>query len=105
MLQNELLKLSHNECLWEIEKNSKFYSYFKNAIGAINGTHIQDQVLAAIAPVVRNWKSYLSQNDIVACTFDMYFALVRPGWEGSTDAGQVLNNAYRKGFNIPEDKY
>jgi DDE superfamily endonuclease len=54
----------------------------------------------------RNRKGYLSQNVLGACTFDLQFSYIYPGWEGSANDTRVLQDAsFRGGFSIPEGKY
>lgn len=89
----------------EIVRNPIFYPYFKDIVGAIDGTHIKAHVAAdSIAPF-RNRKGDISQNVMAACTFDMYFCFVLAGWEGSAHDGRVLNDALMKGFDVPAGKY
>lgn len=38
----------------------------------------------------RNKKGILSQNVLAACTFDLQFIFIFPGWEGSVSDSRVL---------------
>ena len=89
----------------EIVRNPIFYPYFKDVIGAIDGTHIKAHVAADSVAPFRNKKGDISQNVMAACTFDMYFCFVLPGWKGSAHDGRVLNNALMRGKDIPAGKY
>ncbi|XP_020999545.1 uncharacterized protein LOC107489716 [Arachis duranensis] len=57
----------------------------------------------------RNKKGILSQNVLAACTFDLQFIFIYPGWEGSvTDSHvlrAVLDNPDQNFPQIPEGKY
>lgn len=41
------------------------------------------------------------QNVLAACTFDMCFCYVLPGWEGSAADGQVFTSAQQESLAIP----
>ncbi|XP_047306619.1 putative nuclease HARBI1 [Impatiens glandulifera] len=64
------------------------YKYFKNCIGAIDGTHIKlfgpkEEIIKYIGR-----KGYSTQNILAVCDFDMCFTYASVGWEGSAhDAG------------------
>ena len=80
--------------------------FFKDCIGALDGTHIPCKVRASEAKPYRNRKGFLSQNVLAACSFDLQFVYVLPGWEGSASDGCVLTDAMNnKGFFIPHGKY
>ena len=89
----------------EILNNPKFFPYFSNCIGALDGTHIGTVVPRATERSYRNRKGVLSQNVLACCTFNMQFTYVLAGWEGSAHDGQVLADAYNKGFNVPDGKF
>ena len=42
----------------------------------------------------QNQKGFLSQNVLAACTFNMHFCYVLPGWEGSASDGHVFDDAH-----------
>ena len=65
----------------------------KDAVGAINGTHIAANVPLEEQARYRNRKQVISQNVLVACTFDMKFTYVLAGWEGSAHDGRLLRSA------------
>ena len=57
-------------------------------------------------PRYRNRKGYISQNVLAACNFEMEFAYVLAGWEGSAHDGTVYRDAhYNQGFTTPPGKY
>jgi hypothetical protein len=89
----------------EIRSNKCFFPYFENCLGAIDGTHV-----AAFTPELdrarhRNRKGQISQNVLAACSMDMSFVYLLPGWEGSAADSQIYEDARSKDFKIPEDKY
>ena len=82
------------------------YPYFKDAIGAADGTHI----LAKVVPTAdvarfRNRNGGISQNILAICTFGLFFSCVILGWEGSAHDGRVLHWALSNGLEVPEGKY
>ncbi|XP_020246600.1 putative nuclease HARBI1 [Asparagus officinalis] len=91
----------------EILTNSKFYPYFKDCVGAIDGTHIRVKVSPRDAPRYRGRKDYPTQNVLAACTFDLKFTYVLPGWEGTASDSRIIKNALQRRFplKIPQGKY
>ncbi|KAL2460913.1 putative harbinger transposase-derived nuclease [Abeliophyllum distichum] len=75
---------------------------------AIDGTHIATNVPVDDQARYRNRKQVISQNILVACTFDMKFTYVLAGWEGSAHDGRLLRSVIlRQGhkLTIPVGKY
>lgn len=89
----------------EIFTNSKFFPYFKDCIGAIDGTHISASITPDQQAPFRNRKGSISQNVLAACSFDLLFVYILAGWEGSANDGRVLQDALEKKFNVPDGKY
>lgn len=52
--------------------------------------HIPAHVPAKDQSQFRNKKGVLTQNVLAACTFDLQFIFVYPGWEGSAADSRVL---------------
>ncbi|XP_057971689.1 uncharacterized protein LOC131160255 isoform X2 [Malania oleifera] len=90
-LSREFLELPPLTTPPEILGNNRFYPYFKDCIGVIDGMHIPAHVPAKDQSRFRNRKGYLSQNVLAACTFDLQFIFIYPGWEGSAADSRVLN--------------
>ncbi|KAG5248605.1 nuclease HARBI [Salix suchowensis] len=67
----------------EIVSSNRFYPYFKDCIGVIDGMRVPAHLLAKDQSRFRNKKGVLSQNVLAACTFDLQFIFMYPGWEGS----------------------
>lgn len=89
-----------------ITSNSKYYNFFNNCIGALDGTHIAAKIPEFQQAAYRNRKGQLSQNVLACCEFDqLLFTYVLSGWEGSAHDGAVLEAAFEAGFSIPSGKY
>ncbi|TVU21934.1 hypothetical protein EJB05_31605, partial [Eragrostis curvula] len=90
---------------WKISKDPRFFPYFKNFIGAIDGTHVPITIAQAKQAPYRNRKGTLSQNVMLACDFDLNFTIIYSGWEGSSTEARVLRSALLAGFCVPEGKF
>ncbi|KAL5843799.1 hypothetical protein ACOSQ4_009757 [Xanthoceras sorbifolium] len=86
-------------------QNTRFYPYFKDCIGAIDGTHIPAMVTGRDISSYRNRHETISQNVLAACNFDLEFIYVLSGWEGSAHDSKVLSDALsrRNGLKVPQD--
>ena len=60
----------------KIAINERFYSFLKNYIDALNGTHFQIYVKKKATASWRNRRSYLSQNVLAVVDFEMRFVYV-----------------------------
>ncbi|XP_030518264.2 protein ALP1-like isoform X1 [Rhodamnia argentea] len=91
----------------EISNSRRFYPYFKDCIGAIDGTHVRASVPLEIQGRFRGRKDGTTQNVLAAVTFDLRFSYVLAGWEGTAHDSRVLADALSKpdGLNIPRGKY
>ncbi|KAL8106144.1 hypothetical protein AgCh_029810 [Apium graveolens] len=91
----------------EIFTETRFYPYFKDCIGAIDGTHVRVKVSSAEAPKYRGRKDYPTQNILGTCTFDLKFSYVLAGWEGTASDSRIIKNALTRNHcpKIPEGKY
>ncbi|CAH8270096.1 unnamed protein product [Arabidopsis lyrata] len=92
----------------KIRESTRYYPYFKDCVGAIDGTHIHAMVPASNAPSYRNRKGYTSQNVLAACNFDLEFIYVLSGWEGTAHDSKVLSDALKRSKSklpVPEGKY
>ncbi|KAL7089961.1 hypothetical protein ACP275_12G009600 [Erythranthe tilingii] len=93
----------------EILKSNRFYPYLEDCIGVIDGMHIPANVPAKDQSRFRNRNGVLSQNVLVACTFDLHFIFVYPGWEGSAADSRVLravlNDPDQNFPQVPQGKY
>ena len=66
-----------------IRNNQWYWPFFKNAIGAIDGTHIPCVVSPTKQAKFIGRKGHPTQNVMVICDWDMCFTFVLPGWEGT----------------------
>lgn len=108
-LSRELLQPPQVTTPPEILRSNRFYPYFKDCIGVIDGMHIPAHVPAKDQSRFRNRKGVLTQNVLAACTFDLQFIFIYPGWEGSAADSRVLravlDDPYQKFPQVPEGKY
>ncbi|KAK5842868.1 hypothetical protein PVK06_005282 [Gossypium arboreum] len=91
----------------EIRNNPRFYPYFKDCSGALDGTHVRASVPLNIQGRFRNPKGGTTQNVLAAITFDLKFSYVLASWEGSAHDYRILSDALSRprGLRIPEGKY
>jgi hypothetical protein len=71
----------------------RFYPYFKDCIGAIDGTHVPCVVPAEKFVQHLCRKGMTTQNVMAACDFDMRFTFVIAGWPGSAHDMRVFMDA------------
>lgn len=92
---------------FKIRESTRFYPYFKDCIGAMDGTHIPAMVEKRNAAVYRNRHGITSQNVLAVCNFDLEFIYVLSGWEGSAHDSKILNDAMtkRNGLKIPQGNF
>ncbi|XP_071694010.1 uncharacterized protein [Rutidosis leptorrhynchoides] len=91
----------------EIEQKKRFYPFFKNCIGAIDGTHVRVRVPNKDAPRYRGRKGYPTINALVACTFDLKFTYVLSGWEGTASDSRIIKDALSRDDKliIPDGRF
>jgi len=88
-----------------IQNNRRYYPYFVNCVGALDGSHIPAFVSSDDQRRFRNRKGILSQNVLGVVSWDMVFTFVHVGWEGSAHDGRVLADAMANGLAMPITKY
>nr|XP_011468510.1 PREDICTED: uncharacterized protein LOC105352652 [Fragaria vesca subsp. vesca] len=78
------------------------WKWFKNCLGALDGTHIRVKVPERDKPRYRTRKSEIATNVLGACSQDLRFIYVLPGWEGSAHDARVLKDALsrRNGLKV-----
>ncbi|XP_031504727.1 uncharacterized protein LOC116267242 [Nymphaea colorata] len=76
-----------------IRHSKRFFPYFENCLGAIDGTHIPAWVPFSDQARFRNRKCFVSQNVMAVVGLDTRFHYVLAGWEGSAIDSRVLYNA------------
>ena len=82
-------------------RHPRFWPHFKDAIGAIDGTHIRVTVAEKLKVQYTNRKGYTSQNVLAICDFDMRFTFVVAGWPGSVHDTRVWTDARPHFPNYP----
>ena len=88
-----------------IQDSKYFYPYFKDCLGTIDGTHIPAHVPTGLCMRYRDRKNQVSQNVLTACSMNMEFLYILPGWEGSAADSRVFKSAQSSDFIIPEGHY
>lgn len=88
-----------------IRNEPKFWPFFRDAIGAMDGTHINACPSAAERHAARNRKGGLSQNCLACVSFAMRFLYFLSGWEGSTADANMYSQSRLVDLHIPEGKY
>lgn len=89
-----------------IAEDKKYFPYFQDCLGVLDGTHIPAHIPSINGAAYRNRKGVLSQNVLRVCTMDLQFCYVLAGWEGSAHDDKVLEDAlFDKNFMIPNKKY
>ncbi|KAK5793609.1 hypothetical protein PVK06_034761 [Gossypium arboreum] len=91
----------------EIRNNPRFYPYFKDYIGALDGTHVRASVPRRIQGRFRNRKGGTTQNVFAIITFNLKFFYVLVGWKGCAHDSRILSDALSRpiGLRILEGKY
>ncbi|KAJ9552217.1 hypothetical protein OSB04_016262 [Centaurea solstitialis] len=91
----------------EIQEQRRFYPFFKDCIGAIDGTHVHVRVPSKDAPRYRGRKGYPMINVLAACTFDLKFTYILSGWEGTASDSRIIKDTFTRNDKllIPEGKY
>ncbi|GJV72015.1 putative nuclease HARBI1 [Tanacetum coccineum] len=91
----------------EIQQKKRFYPFFKDCIGAIDGTHVRVRVPSNDAPRYRGRKGYPTINVLAACTFDLKFTYILSGWEGTASDSRIIKNALTREDKllIPNGKF
>jgi hypothetical protein len=82
----------------DIINNPKFFPYFANCDGMLDGSHVHAVPPAKNRDAFRNRKGFLSQNVLVVCNTKLEIIYILPGWEGSAHDSKVLDDAYNKGL-------
>jgi hypothetical protein len=95
----------HDPVPSEIANNPKFFPFFKDAIGAMDGTHINCCPPQDERHLARDRKGGVTQNTLACCGFDMRFQYILSGMDGCTADGSMYNDARLSDLTIPEGKY
>ncbi|KAH1083771.1 hypothetical protein J1N35_023532 [Gossypium stocksii] len=102
-----IIRLPNESTPSEIINNPRFYSYFKDCIGALDVIYDHASVSLNIQGRFRSRKGRMTQNVLVVITFDLRFSYVLAGWEGSVHDSRILSDALSRprGLRISKGKY
>lgn len=106
-LRGELIRPPSLDTPTKISGNYRWDPYFKDCIGAIDGTHVRATVPRDMEHAFRGRKSYATQNVMATVDFDLRFTYVLTGWEGTTHDANVLRDALERvnGLRVPQGKF
>uniref|UniRef100_A0A803LMY2 DDE Tnp4 domain-containing protein n=2 Tax=Chenopodium quinoa TaxID=63459 RepID=A0A803LMY2_CHEQI len=100
---------SLNETHPEIQNNNKLWPFFKDCVGAIDGTLIHAVVADAVGKAHRDRKGDKSWNVMAVCSHNMLFTHINVGYEGSAHDSTIWKRSLgeaRMGFpHPPPGKY
>ncbi|ODN73084.1 hypothetical protein L198_08314, partial [Cryptococcus wingfieldii CBS 7118] len=85
--------------------NPKFYPFFRECVGAIDGTHVPVTVRDISPDAWRDRNGQRSTNVMAACDFSFRFTYVRAGYEGSGNDVNVMENAIEDDFVVPHGRF
>lgn len=88
----------------EIEDNPKIFPYFKDIVGAIDGSLISAHVPTEDQQRYRSRKGHICQNVMAVVSMDGKFIYLLTGWEGSAADSTVYNDAVAAGLVIPRGR-
>ncbi|KAL3516593.1 hypothetical protein ACH5RR_023495 [Cinchona calisaya] len=93
-----------NELLMQLRTSGNLK---KDCVGAIDGTHVRVKVSSGEAARYRGRKEHPTQIVLAACSFDLKFTYVLPGWEGTASDSRIIKNALNREDKliIPNGKY
>ena len=84
-----------------ILNNPKYYPFLKDALGAIDGTHINCSASAEMCQAARDHKGGITQNCLAICGFDMIFYYIFSGWDESAANSTMFYDARMTDLHIP----
>ncbi|PKU84043.1 hypothetical protein MA16_Dca010327 [Dendrobium catenatum] len=79
--------------------DNRYMSYFKDCIGAIDGTHVGARVLNAEKAAYIGRCGSTTQNVMAVCDFNMCFTFIMARWEGSAHDSRIFKFATRNRRN------
>ena len=89
----------------QIRSNCKFFPFFCDVIGAIDGCHFPCTPPSLDRASHHNRKGFTTQNCLFAISFGLSFWFTYTGWEGSVTDAHAYEAAREQGFSIPMGKY
>uniref|UniRef100_A0A453H7V7 Uncharacterized protein n=1 Tax=Aegilops tauschii subsp. strangulata TaxID=200361 RepID=A0A453H7V7_AEGTS len=85
------------------------WKWFGDALGALDGCHVDVSVPLAAQGRYRNRKQDITTNMLGVVDWNMKFLYVLPGWEGSASDSRVLRDSMRTNrqdaFAVPHERY
>ncbi|KAF7820439.1 putative nuclease HARBI1 [Senna tora] len=92
-----------------IRNDDRYWPYFRDCIGAIDGTHIHVHVSPDKQILFTGRKGFTSTNVMAVCDFNMCFTFAWVSWEGCAHDTRIFMDALRRPqlkFPLaPEGKY
>ncbi|RXW11522.1 hypothetical protein EST38_g14334 [Candolleomyces aberdarensis] len=88
-----------------IQDNPKFFPFFQNVIGAIDGTHINAHTSALERHINQDQKGGITQNCLFACDMEFRFIYGLTGFEGSAADSSIYHHTRLLDFTIPPGKH
>jgi hypothetical protein len=88
-----------------ILSNPKYYPFFKNALSAIDRTHINCSASAEMCQATRDHKGSVTQNCLAICGFNIIFFYIFSGWDGLAADSTMFYDACMTDLHIPVGKY
>ena len=89
----------------EICDNPRFYPFFKDCRGAVDGSLLDAFVSQNDMAQYRSRKGRISTNLFAACRFSLLFCYLLSGWEGSAADSRIFDSARRTDFPITPGTY
>lgn len=78
---------------------------FNGAVGCLDGTHVPAHIRRDMQQRFWDRNGNVTQNVLVAVTFDGIFTYVMAGAEGSMNDRRLLTEALQRRFEVPEHRY
>ncbi|XP_051202505.1 protein ALP1-like [Lolium perenne] len=106
-LRGKMIKPASMNTPTKINNSYRWFPYFRDCIGTIDGTHVTTKVLRSMSAAFRGRKHYTSQNVLAAVDFDMRFTYVLAGCEGLAHDASILSDILSRpdGLQIPDGKF
>lgn len=92
-LANQYVQPPSTKTHQKISTDVKYFPYFENCIGVIDGTHVPVHLVGPERVKYLNKKSEMTQNVMAVCNWDMEFIFVLAGKEGSVPDARILKSA------------
>ena len=89
----------------KIQENPKVYPFFKDAVGALDRTHLSCNVTAVEQQTAQDHKGTITQNCLAMCDFDLKFLYMFSGWDGSTADFTMFHDTHLTDLFVLQGKY